>query len=80
MRKWMRFLAIVFLIAACGGGEPEGSKSGDCTDGKDNDGDGRVDCADDGCAVYKMCKPKEEAPGGNFASQVKAAAGKSAAE
>ena len=77
MSKWLSIFAIAFLVCACGKVDPEGTKSGDCTDGKDNDSDGRVDCADDGCSVFKMCK-KDEEPEGSFSGKVKAAAEKSA--
>ena len=49
-------MKLLFLLAACIGGEGEptddveGANAGDCSDGADNDGDGRLDCDDDGCA------------------------------
>ena len=77
MSRWLSIIAVVLLALACSKVDPEGSKSGDCMDGKDNDGDGRVDCADDGCAVFKMCK-KDVEPEGSFSGKVKAAAEKAA--
>jgi hypothetical protein len=74
MVKGVLTFALAALLTACASGSPEGSRSGDCTDGVDNDGNGRVDCADEGCAVFKMCQPKEKEAGGNFSSTVKAAA------
>jgi hypothetical protein len=47
-------LAIALLLAACTRG-PEGTESGDCEDGKDNDEDQKVDCEDEGCAVAESC-------------------------
>ena len=34
----------------------EGTEIGDCTDGADNDGDGRYDCDDDSCAGAPACQ------------------------
>jgi hypothetical protein len=34
----------------------EGTKLGDCTDGRDNDGDGMRDCADPGCMAGTACQ------------------------
>ena len=34
----------------------EGTEVGDCTDGADNDGDGRYDCDDDSCAGAPACQ------------------------
>ena len=42
------------LVVACGRG-PEGTVPGDCSDGIDNDGDGRIDCEDEGCAADPRC-------------------------
>jgi hypothetical protein len=33
----------------------------DCRDGRDNDGDGHVDCADQDCGIYAMCVPGQAA-------------------
>ena len=33
----------------------EGTRQGDCYDGEDNDGDGRVDCEDFGCSDKPAC-------------------------
>jgi hypothetical protein len=50
------------LVAACStrdeppaGPAGEGS-SADCSDGRDNDGDGLVDCADVACTIYEWCE------------------------
>lgn len=44
----------VILLVACGRG-PEGTADGDCTDEADNDGNGKVDCEDEGCALDDWC-------------------------
>ena len=44
-----------FLVLSCGSSGPEGTGEGDCSDLKDNDGDGRVDCEDDGCENAQPC-------------------------
>src|SRR5262249_30989368 len=36
--------------------EPENTRSA-CTDGRDNDGDGHVDCADQDCQDFNFCAP-----------------------
>ena len=42
-------------LGPSGGGG--GSMKEDCTNGKDDDGDGKIDCADPDCADYR-CTPK----------------------
>ena len=37
----------------------EGSRQGDCIDGKDNDGDGAIDCQDEGCSSKPVCENAE---------------------
>jgi hypothetical protein len=44
----------LILLVACSRG-PEGTASGDCTDEADNDGNGKVDCEDEGCALEEWC-------------------------
>ena len=72
-----RLLTLAALLAGCpapadnskppdadttDGPSPEGSASGDCTDGLDNDQDGLTDCADEGCAGSADCPdPTEDA-------------------
>jgi hypothetical protein len=50
-----------FTITADQLGEPTPppAGTGKCADGEDNDGDGLVDCADDGCAGDAACAPAE---------------------
>ena len=36
-------------------GNQEGADAGDCTDGLDNDSDGKTDCEDSGCAEAAVC-------------------------
>jgi formylglycine-generating enzyme required for sulfatase activity len=46
----------LFALIACGKQEEtEGTTPGDCTDGIDNDGDGDLDCDDDGCIDSSDC-------------------------
>lgn len=56
--RWKVF-AIALLLAACARG-PEGTESGDCDDGQDNDADNKVDCEDEGCATAERCVRMEE--------------------
>ena len=67
----MTFLSIGMLVScggelSTGGGTPaaEGDDAGECTDGIDNDDDGSVDCADDGCAGSPDCGGGADAAGG----------------
>jgi hypothetical protein len=53
-----QFSVITFLaITACGGQERafEGGLAGECSDGQDNDGDGKTDCDDSDCALHLDC-------------------------
>lgn len=53
----MRKIAILLISAAlvaCAA-SPEGTSDGDCGDSKDNDGNGFVDCEDDGCSLDDIC-------------------------
>lgn len=58
---------LLFTLACAGAGkstdtagdgadEYEGDEAGECTDGADNDRDGRFDCDDDDCASAPDCK------------------------
>ncbi len=47
-------LALACALSACSGGTGE-SAAGVCADRVDNDGDGRVDCADPECAAFTWC-------------------------
>ncbi len=54
-----RLLLLCLLLSACIPAqqttESEGRNPGDCTDNADNDGDGRFDCEDEGCAGAPSC-------------------------
>jgi len=57
-------LVIAVWAAGCGeGGAPEveGDEPGECSDGTDNDGDGLIDCDDDGCAESPACECADDA-------------------
>jgi len=54
MQKLFLLLAAVLAVACAKG--PEGSNKGDCTDGKDNDENGFLDCEDKGCTENAHCK------------------------
>ena len=75
----------LFLVAAlsagfalaCAGGKHEGNKSGECSDGADNDDDGLFDCDDDDCDGSSDCGAEDTGSGpiatcddGNFPSGV----------
>ncbi|MBN2714561.1 MAG: DUF1566 domain-containing protein [Deltaproteobacteria bacterium] len=53
----MRKLSIVLfsLVVASCFSSPEGTRDGDCADAKDNDGNGLVDCEDEGCSLDDEC-------------------------
>ena len=53
----MKLILSIYLsiaIFSCGEKrkEPEGTFSGECTDGADNDSDGTYDCNDEDCAFF----------------------------
>ncbi len=50
---FITLLAAVFSLSCSSG--PEGTGTGDCADDKDNDGDGLIDCEDDGCDFDERC-------------------------
>ena len=77
MKQWVMALVLSGAFCACGSTNPEGTRSGDCSDGVDNDNDGRIDCADDGCEAFTSCKRILKPKGsGLLSAQVKAAAKK----
>jgi hypothetical protein len=58
MRVLGPIVSAVFLLS-CSGGDPErieGTETGDCEDGADNDADGVFDCDDDGCSGAPACE------------------------
>ncbi len=71
-------LAAVLAIGAaagCGdeGGETpaaEGASARECEDGRDNDGDGQIDCDDDGCADAPICDVPAPDGGGDAGGDV----------
>ena len=80
-------LVIGALALSCAVG-PEGKAPSDCADGEDQDGDGLVDCEDDGCAKAENCARQIEearraeaaAYAAKVAAETKAAEEKAAAE
>jgi len=46
--------ALLFLALSCSRG-PEGTEAGDCADGADNDGNGLIDCEENGCSSDPFC-------------------------
>ena len=57
MRRLPLPLLTCLLLLACGGDDRVGGESSEtaCSDGTDNDGDGRVDCLDDSCLATVAC-------------------------
>lgn len=53
MKTLIAFTTLI-LMCACGS-SPEGTTSGDCSDNKDNDKNGFVDCEDKGCELDDHC-------------------------
>ena len=57
------FFAVVLSAGSCSSQRGEGSEPQDCSDGNDNDGDGRVDCADSGCIGAPDCASGDDDTG-----------------
>ena len=76
MNWLLRIFAIGALMCACSSRGPEGTVSGDCSDGEDNDADRQIDCADDGCAGFISCQRATRPKSRLLSAQVKAAAEK----
>ncbi len=57
MKCWLLALMLATATAVGCAPDEEGLEAADCTDGIDNDGDGDVDCADEGCAGGYDCPP-----------------------
>lgn len=56
-KSWGPLLLITFAVAACTAeARVEGTEPNDCVDRADNDGDGRFDCDDEGCAGSPDCQ------------------------
>ena len=47
-------LLVACCVTSCSS-SPEGTREGDCTDSKDNDGNGLTDCEDAGCSLDDEC-------------------------
>jgi hypothetical protein len=67
MRRPLRsapLLPLVLLLVACGAPAPieGGLNDAECSDGQDNDQNGRTDCEDPTCAEALACKLDGEAP------------------
>ena len=62
----LRLLALLgaLLLAACPKSSElgEGSGEGECSNGVDDDGDGRVDCRDEGCFGSAECEGVDAGP------------------
>ena len=61
---WKKLTVFAFLFSfsfACSDQDEriEGTQPGDCTDGADNDADGKFDCKDDGCSGAPDCEESE---------------------
>ncbi|MCA9298181.1 MAG: VCBS repeat-containing protein, partial [Phycisphaerales bacterium] len=52
MRLFMGVAVALVLVAGCSGHE---TSLDECSDGVDNDGDGRIDCDDLACLVHEFC-------------------------
>ena len=62
---WKKLIVFAFLLSfssACSDQDEriEGTQPGDCTDGADNDADGKFDCKDDSCAGSPDCEEPVE--------------------
>jgi hypothetical protein len=53
---WLSALALINLVA-CSEDVPEERTVAQCSDGKDNDGDGLTDCGDPDCRALVICLP-----------------------
>ena len=59
MRVPALLLLLGLALSGCGTAD-EGLVSGDCSDGLDNDEDGSVDCADEGCLGDYDCVASDD--------------------
>ena len=48
-------LSLALIISTSCARGPEGTQGGDCADGADNDGNGLIDCEDNGCNADTFC-------------------------
>jgi uncharacterized protein YceK len=53
-KLYLLLITVLLLISGCSSA-PEGTSDGDCSDSKDNDKDGFIDCEDDGCNLDDHC-------------------------
>ncbi len=56
MRSLIPALVLAGVTSGCPTSAEEGATEHQCTDGLDNDGDGAVDCEDDGCLEHAPCE------------------------
>ncbi len=56
-------LSLLFVTGCDAEVEVEGDEPGECDDGVDNDQDGTLDCADDGCAIAAVCAGDDDDSG-----------------
>ena len=58
---WMLMLILPLLLLGCPEDtEVEGDEAGECSDGVDNDQDGRADCDDPGCNAATACEGDDD--------------------
>lgn len=78
-------LSLALIISTSCSRGPEGTQGGDCADGADNDGNGLIDCEDNGCNADTFCadqaqKAKEAEEAANRARREAEEAAKKKAE
>ena len=66
LRSVRCLVLLLGLLVACDDDVPvEGDTAGECDDGVDNDLDGDIDCADDGCAAATACVAADDDDSGS---------------
>lgn len=61
-RSLLPVLALVWIAAACGNGSTGESTIDQCSNGRDDDADGLIDCADPACRVFAFCASGDAGP------------------
>ena len=60
LRSFFLLLPCVTLLGACAGRQAAfETGSAECSDGQDNDDDGKIDCADNDCHYLAFCSPTD---------------------
>jgi len=54
----VKIMVLIALLSISCSPAPEGTHPGECSDGRDNDSDGKTDCDDDGCRKNDYCMEK----------------------